>query len=136
MESIGFGKRFLAAILDLIIFHIPSQFLQGLLLGFSAWEPGNPLYPTAMFVSSFMGLIYDVGMWTYADGATIGKKIMRIKIVTKDGAPLTFRRSVGRYFARILSALPAGLGLLWVIWDSEKRGWHDRMAGTKVITAS
>jgi uncharacterized RDD family membrane protein YckC len=25
------------------------------------------------------------------------------------------------------------MGLLWIIWDKQKQGWHDKIAGTYVI---
>jgi uncharacterized RDD family membrane protein YckC len=28
------------------------------------------------------------------------------------------------------------LGLLWVLWDPQKQGWHDKMAGTVVVRAN
>ncbi|HEX2009796.1 MAG TPA: hypothetical protein VJN44_02550, partial [Roseateles sp.] len=34
------------------------------------------------------------------------------------------------YFA---SALPLGLGFAWAALDEERRGWHDRLAGTRVV---
>jgi len=32
--------------------------------------------------------------------------------------------------ALMLSALPAGLGLMWSIFDGDHLGWHDRMTRT------
>ena len=32
-----------------------------------------------------------------------------------------------------MTALPLGLGYLWAIWDKQKQGWHDKMAGTVVV---
>jgi uncharacterized RDD family membrane protein YckC len=25
------------------------------------------------------------------------------------------------------------LGFFWIIWDAEKQGWHDKIAGTVVV---
>ena len=32
-----------------------------------------------------------------------------------------------------LSAVVFFLGFLWIAWDDEKQGWHDRIAGTAVV---
>ena len=32
-----------------------------------------------------------------------------------------------------LSAIVMFLGFLWIAWDPDKQGWHDRIAGTVVI---
>jgi len=42
-------------------------------------------------------------------------------------------RAVGRYFARILSALPCSLGFLWPLWDSENRTFHDMIVRTRAV---
>jgi len=42
-------------------------------------------------------------------------------------------RAVGRYFARILSALPCYLGFLWPIWDAENRTFHDMIVRTRAV---
>jgi len=49
------------------------------------------------------------------------------------GGRISFARASGRYFAKILSAIPLGLGCLMVGWTSRKRGLHDLVAGTVVI---
>ena len=45
--------------------------------------------------------------------------------------------SVGRAFLRNvgfgISALVLGIGLLWVAFDPNKQGWHDKMADTYVV---
>jgi NhaC family Na+:H+ antiporter len=30
-------------------------------------------------------------------------------------------------------ALPLFLGFFWVLWDSKRQGWHDKIAGTQVL---
>jgi uncharacterized RDD family membrane protein YckC len=36
----------------------------------------------------------------------------------------------------VLLAVPAGLGFLSAIASRDRRGWHDRFAGTRVVRAS
>ncbi|WP_413760865.1 RDD family protein [Vibrio vulnificus] len=40
---------------------------------------------------------------------------------------------MGRYFAYYISFLPLGLGVIWIVFDSKKRSWHDKLANTVVI---
>ena len=44
--------------------------------------------------------------------------------------------ALARALAWAVAALPAGLGLLRVAWHRDKRGWHDHLAGTRVIRLS
>ena len=134
MDNVGFGKRLGAYILDIIIFGIPMNILQFLMFGPEAFG-GTEFNMGPVLFGFICGLAYIVGMWTYADGATLGKKIVKIKVVNNDSSPLTLGTAFGRYIGYIISAIPCLLGFLWVIWDSEKKGWHDKIAGTKVISA-
>jgi uncharacterized RDD family membrane protein YckC len=38
-----------------------------------------------------------------------------------------------RGFSGILSLAVVGLGGLWILWDPDRQGWHDRIAGTYVV---
>ena len=71
--------------------------------------------------------------WKYR-GATPGKMAISARIVnaTSGGAPST-GQLVGRYFAYLVSALPFGLGFIWIAIDRRKQGFHDKLAGTMVI---
>ena len=66
-------------------------------------------------------------------GATLGKMLMKIKVVTADGQPISYGRATGRHFAKYLSKFTLGIGYLIAIWDDEKRALHDRLAGTRVV---
>ena len=45
----------------------------------------------------------------------------------------SINKSVVRDFAYILSILPLFLGFIWIIFDKNKRGFHDYLSGTAVI---
>ena len=46
---------------------------------------------------------------------------------------LTFANSLGRWAAKILSAVLLGIGFLMVAFTHRKRGLHDMLAGTLVV---
>ena len=66
-------------------------------------------------------------------GQTPGKRIVGIRVVDTSGNTISRGSAVGRYFAKIISALPCYLGLLWPAWDQERRAFHDMMLNTRVI---
>ena len=71
--------------------------------------------------------------WIYKS-ATPGKMLIDAKVVdAKTGGKLSVARCIARYIGYYISALPFGLGFLWVAFDSKKQGWHDKIAGTVVI---
>jgi uncharacterized RDD family membrane protein YckC len=58
---------------------------------------------------------------------------MKIKVTTPDAGPISYGRSTGRYFAKMLNGFTFYIGFLMAIWDDEKRALHDRICTTRVI---
>ena len=145
----GFISRFVAIVIDLIIIIAVLIILTGtvrLLIDFFNLQrlintllnniPGlqNILSFLAVFTSvTFVFFAYTVFLWLFTGGLTIGKAVMGVRIVRMDGRRLTFWRAVLRYIMFWISVIPLGLGLIWVLWDDERRGWHDKVAKTCVI---
>lgn len=83
-------------------------------------------------VSFLIGLGYSVWMLgTY--GQTVGMKIFKIKILKENGAKVSYKDALLRYFASILSVIALFIGYLWMIWDEKKQTWHDKLAKTVVV---
>jgi uncharacterized RDD family membrane protein YckC len=80
----------------------------------------------------FVALAYFAGMWTWR-GTTIGGIVLKLKVVRTDGRPLTFVVSLVRGLAAAFSVVIFFLGFLWIAWDKDRQGWHDKIAGTEVI---
>jgi uncharacterized RDD family membrane protein YckC len=74
--------------------------------------------------------------FTAASGQTIGKMMSGLRVVYGDHGRVPFGHAVLRSVALLLCAIPAGLGLLPVFMDPERRGAHDRLAGTRVVPAA
>ena len=64
---------------------------------------------------------------------TVGKRATRLIVVDLNGKCLTWRRALGRYFAKILSALILLFGFFMIGWTARKQGLHDKVAGTLVV---
>ncbi len=80
-----------------------------------------------------IGMVIIILFWRYK-GATPGKMAMHIKVVdAATGGPLNFWQCVARYGGWILSMLFMLLGFFWIIFDSRKQGWHDKIARTMVV---
>jgi uncharacterized RDD family membrane protein YckC len=73
--------------------------------------------------------LFESSAWS----ATPGKKALGLIVVDDGGRRISFLRATGRYFAKILSAVPLLLGFLCVGWNRRKRGLHDVIAGTLVL---
>ena len=65
-------------------------------------------------------------------GATPGMLIMKLKLIDLETG-LTPKKTLWRSVFGIVSALPAGLGYFWALWEKDGRTWHDLITGTKVV---
>lgn len=85
---------------------------------------------SAFIVPLFFNLYYYL-----RDGQTIAGKIYGAKLVDKKSLKTA---SVGqllmRKIAKILSALPLGVGFMMAGWRSEKLAWHDGLADVRYIS--
>ncbi|MDQ6820397.1 MAG: RDD family protein [Actinomycetota bacterium] len=52
------------------------------------------------------------------------------------GKTIGYGRVAGRYIASILSALCILIGYLWMLWDTEKQTWHDKLSNSVVVPAA
>lgn len=66
-------------------------------------------------------------------GRTFGKALLRLRVCRLDGQPVGWARSLGRSVLYTVSALPFGLGFLWLFVDRHRQGWHDKIAETRVV---
>jgi uncharacterized RDD family membrane protein YckC len=72
-----------------------------------------------------------------AGGQTLGKMAAGVRVVPEgsDG-PLDLGRAFLRTMMWGVLAVPAGLGFLPALFSRDRRGLHDRFAGTRVVRAS
>jgi uncharacterized RDD family membrane protein YckC len=66
-------------------------------------------------------------------GRNIGKALIGLRVVAKDGSPLTERQSLLRVVTLPLSFVLVGVGLIMGIASSGHWTLHDRLAGTCVV---
>lgn len=141
----GFWIRVAAALIDAIILFIVGSIFQYAVLGARAaspmFDPANPeahlgetfaLLGVAWLIGTVTGATYE-GVFVYKLGATPGKMALGLKVIRPGGGPVSLGRAIGRYFAKILSAMALCIGYIIVGFDSQKRGMHDMICDTRVI---
>jgi uncharacterized RDD family membrane protein YckC len=65
--------------------------------------------------------------------ATIGKKMVGLKVTDENGERIGFGKANWRYWSKILSALILFVGFVMVAFTEKKQGLHDKIAGTLVV---
>jgi uncharacterized RDD family membrane protein YckC len=68
-----------------------------------------------------------------AFGATPGKMVLGLRVITPDYPRLSYLRAFARYWAEVLSGMVIYLGYLMALFDSENRTLHDHLCATRVI---
>ncbi|MDI6784251.1 MAG: RDD family protein, partial [bacterium] len=142
---VGFWIRLGAYFIDGICTTLISYFcglILGIVFGISEYGGGGLSQSDVSGIEALaqlFGLIITVSYHTLLIGKygqTLGKMAVGIQVVQKDGGPVSYARACGRYFSYFISAIPCGLGFLEIAFREDKRGWHDMIAGTKVIRKS
>jgi uncharacterized RDD family membrane protein YckC len=67
-------------------------------------------------------------------GQTVGKMLLGVAVVRRDGAPVGYARALLRCVGGGLNILTLGLGRLVVFVNRERRGLSDLVAGTRPVS--
>jgi uncharacterized RDD family membrane protein YckC len=141
-------SRLVAAIIDGLVQSV--IFFPIMLIAFGGWaeyltvlqEP-SVLMLFGMQALSFGFFVLINGYYLAQNGQTIGKKIMKIKIVRTDGSKAEFYRLIFlRYFQiYVITAIPVVGGILYLInilliFRASHQCLHDNIADTIVVNAA
>ncbi len=139
------GKRWLAIVIDGFIVAIFTIFL---LVAGGALAPLDAAMASAdaaalsetlasfqsntLTVNLLVSALYNVALMVAFNGQTLGKMMLRLRVVKKRGGRITILDALLRnVFGYMISQIFL-LGYLWALFDAEKQAWHDKMAGTVV----
>ena len=131
------GERAAAALCDLLVLTAIGSALVG------AASSGTGLPFRQILVEEAFGLgiawaIFVVGYSVFfvgSCGQTIGRMVMRLRVVGTDQFSVGFGRAAIRLAAWVVSALPLLAGMLPALRDPQRRGLHDRLSRTRVVKA-
>lgn len=135
----GFPIRAIAYLIDIAILNIVLIFVRVPVWFVRIFAYDSFLFRDILFKFS----IYDIFLYilsafyfiamTYFEGATVGKRVMSLKVENINGQKLTllnviYRETIGRYLSSILF-----IGYLMIIGNRNKLSLHDRLCDTHVI---
>jgi uncharacterized RDD family membrane protein YckC len=134
----GSGRRAGAALLDLVILGgidlvVVYLTVRMTALSLEAWTT-LPLVPLLGFLA--MVKVAYFAAFTAVGGQTIGKMAAGIRVVSSKGDPVDAVSALRRTLVAAASAACLGLGFAPALFDSQRRGLHDRAARTRVVLTS
>ena len=119
-----FWSRILAHNIDLLV-------MLGFAYALSFFIESDRILLILLFtIYALYNAFFEMSSWQ----GSLGKKMVRIKVSTVRDAKLDVFQSLVRNFTKILSLGVFFLGLLWILVDKRNQGWHDKLAGTTVIS--
>lgn len=136
--------RLAAALLDLLVLLGPAGLALVVALGLTARQGPGPLHglldriaaaaPLLAGLLAAVAAAAAVGFWMRLS-ATPGMLLLGLRMVdARSARPLRAWQVLLRALGWVLAAIPLGLGLLWMLWDSRSQGLHDKLARCVVVT--
>jgi uncharacterized RDD family membrane protein YckC len=140
LENAGIPLRFVAVLLDAVIVFLPLAIVVGLMTGGGYAERGAGYANGGVNVGdNAFWLLLALGVGYYivcetAAGATLGKRMVGIRVVREDGEHVTFGAAVVRNVLRVVDALFFYLiGFLFALTSTRGQRLGDRAAHTIVV---
>lgn len=75
-----------------------------------------------------------VAAFTVAGGQTVGKMVLKLRVIGDDGRPIDAAGGVLRAVGCMLVPVTLGLSYVPALFSSDHRALHDRLAGTRVVS--
>ncbi len=129
LPAAGPVPRALAWLIDLVIRFGSLAVMSPLLLMLG--DMGKGIYLGLMFLVFW---VYPIVLEVWL-GQTIGKRVLGLRVVARDGAPLGWMPAIVRNLLRTVDILPFGyaLGLISCLCDAHGRRLGDLVAGSLVV---
>lgn len=130
-NAAGAGERLLAFIVDTAI---KIGYLLLLNWTFGAFDNMDEWSQIAInTVLSFPVMLYSLVQESFLQGQTVGKRLLKIRVVKIDGYQASFSDYAVRWFFRVVDVYIFGLGFFVMLFNNKTQRLGDMAAGTAVI---
>lgn len=128
MGYANFFRRLAAIIIDSVILYVVLY-----IIGYLIRDKDYQTRGLFLFGYIAINWLYFAIQESSEAQATIGKRILSIKVTDLDGNRISFWGGTKRYLAKIVSALIYGIGFLMAAFTQKKQALHDKIASTLVV---
>jgi uncharacterized RDD family membrane protein YckC len=152
----GFWRRFAAWLIDTVLISLVLYPLILIPTGLWSWEWG---VPRLQFQESFVyfynhyyqfsippskywlltvfsyvpSALYFALFHASKKQATLGMRVLSLKVTDYEGKRISFARALGRYVASFVTAFTCGVGYLMIVFTRRKQALHDMISETYII---
>ena len=140
-EYAGLWLRFVALVLDVVVLSAVFFPVTRIVKGTWVMSAADHRWARGLFIFDPLCFAFLVAMFFYfvllegLGGATLGKRLLRLRVVGPHGARAGLPSALLRNILRVVDGLPA-LGILGAVLIStsdERARFGDRVAGTRVV---
>lgn len=136
-EVAGLGERILARLIDIAIIFV--MYFGGMIM-VAIFNAGGSGYDSTILIMSIVMLVvftfYDLLFELFMNGQSIGKRIMKIRVISLDGSRPSFGQYLLRWLFRVVDFLliePGLIALIVAAVSSKPQRVGDIVAGTMLI---
>lgn len=130
-------SRIIAWLIDIILIIIYTTGITFSLINISPNIDSDITLIVFLLIIYFPALCYPLICEVFFNGQSIGKKILKIRVVKKDGSMPTLGDYVMRWLLFIADGpLMGGLGIIFILFSKNSQRLGDMAAGTMVIKAN
>jgi len=99
---------------------------------------GEAIHPDGVWYTVYLVAVsfgYFGWFWTHG-GQTLGMRSWRLRLVGAGENGASWRQALVRFVGACFSWLAFGAGFVWLLVDTDRLTWHDRVSGTRIVDVS
>src|SRR5687767_744106 len=124
----GFGRRLGAIVYDLLLV-VAVVMVAAVPFVWVAGDTAHNNWVRLAFQLYLLTVIFLYYAWFWVrSGQTLGLLTWKLRVVSEDGEKITWGRALKRFAMATVSLGCVGIGFLWILFDRDKRAWHDRLS--------
>jgi uncharacterized RDD family membrane protein YckC len=128
---VGFFRRIAAMVYDSFLLLAILFLAAAILLPFNE---GEAVTAKTIIIPYYLLVSFSFYNWFWThNGQTTGLKTWKIRLKTMDGQILTWKHTLIRFLAAILSWALLGFGFLWILVDKNNYALHDYLSKTVLV---
>lgn len=128
-----FSDRFVAYLIDALPFGAGASATVWFLLV----QMGKPPTPEllALIGAAWVTAVFAYQLVGNLNGGTLGKRLLGLRVVARDGGPPGFMRCLIRSLVWVIGTTAGSFGFVVALFNRENRALHDYASGTVVVEA-